>query len=211
MTKSINKIAIRGGHNENSTGSSGYIDELTENRKVYPYVITYLKRLGYQVIDVTPPPSDVNSDLKYGVVIANNENCDLFVSIHFNSFIKESANGTECIVYNDKSISNTIANNICSQLGKHFYNRGVKYNNELYELKNTMMPSIIVEICFVSNEKDSNKYKLVGADEIGKLIAYGISNLTISNDKQTVNVKYNITDNEIKLIFDDNIKINVVQ
>ena len=67
------KIAVRGGHCPKSTGASGIISELTEDRKMKNSVIKYLKQLGHNVLDVTPPDStpDTNSDLYYGVHKAN--------------------------------------------------------------------------------------------------------------------------------------------
>ena len=49
------KIAIRGGHCPKATGAKGIIDELTEDRKVKDSTIKYLRMLGYDVLDVTPP------------------------------------------------------------------------------------------------------------------------------------------------------------
>ena len=49
------KIAIRGGHCPKSPGAKAIIDELTEDRKVKNSVIKYLRMLGYDVLDVTPP------------------------------------------------------------------------------------------------------------------------------------------------------------
>ena len=80
------KIAVRGGHVPNVTGCSKFIDELTEDRKVKDSVIKYLRMVGYDVLDVTPPNHTTTSheDLYYGVEKANAWGADLFVSIHFN-------------------------------------------------------------------------------------------------------------------------------
>ena len=80
------KIAIRGGHCPKITGASALLNELTEDRKVKDAVIKYLKQLGHEVLDVTPPDSTStsSSDLAYSVTKANEWRADLFVSIHFN-------------------------------------------------------------------------------------------------------------------------------
>ena len=62
------KIAIRGGHVPKFTGASKFIDELSEDRKVKNSVINWLKQLGCEVLDVTPPDntSTLNGYLSYG-------------------------------------------------------------------------------------------------------------------------------------------------
>ena len=65
----MSKIAVRGGHCPKVPGARGILDELTENRLVKNSVIKYLRQLGHEVLDVTPPDSTStsNSDLAYGV------------------------------------------------------------------------------------------------------------------------------------------------
>ncbi|MGN0027822.1 MAG: N-acetylmuramoyl-L-alanine amidase, partial [Clostridium sp.] len=63
-----------------------------------------------------------------------------------------------------------------------FKNRGVKESADLYELRATKMASIIVEVCFVEATEDVALYKRLGADTIGKAIAYAISNKAIENE-----------------------------
>ena len=68
------KIACRGGHTELCTGASALINELTEDRKVKDSVCKYLKQLGHNVLDVTPPvnyTSSSSADFAYGVNKAN--------------------------------------------------------------------------------------------------------------------------------------------
>lgn len=180
------KIAIRGGHNFLSLGARGLIDETTEDRKVKDSVIKYLKQLGYTVLDVTPGNMGVNEDLSYGVAKANSWGADLFISIHFNKAYNSynGAIGTETWVYsksdnyNDEVYAQRIVDNI-SKLG--FKNRGVKTSTELYELKQTIMPSVIIEVCFVEATEDVALYNKLGADKIGQTIAEGISNRNITN------------------------------
>lgn len=182
------KIAVRGGHNFQATGASGLIDEVVEDRKVKDSVIKYLKQLGHEVLDVTPGNMDSDSDLVYGVSKANNWGADLFISIHFNKAYNSynGALGTEAWVYsktdrfNDEEHAQRIVNKLAS-LG--LKNRGVRdcetYNKELYELKATAMPAVIVEVCFVEATEDVAIYKKHGADKVGQLISEGIANKVI--------------------------------
>ena len=175
------RICVRGGHCPRVTGASGIIDELTEDRKVKDAVIKYLKFLGHYVLDVTPPDNTTSSssDLSYGVNKANNWGADLFVSIHFNKAYNtySGAIGSEVCVYSNFDIAQRVVNGLGS-LG--FKNRGQKVRTGLYELKNTKMKAMIIEVCFVEASDDVALYKKLGSDTVGKKIAECIANKQVS-------------------------------
>ena len=183
------KIAVRGGHTELCTGASALINELTEDRKVKDAVVKYLKILGQDVLDVTPPvnyTSSASKDLAYGVNKANDYGANLFVSIHFNKAYDtyNGSLGSEVCVYS----TNDYANRVVEKLGcLGFGNRGQKIRTGLYELKHTSMVSMIVEVCFVEATEDVALYKKLGADAIGKAIAEAIVNKKIENFKEDNN------------------------
>ena len=197
------KIAVRGGHVPKFTGASKFIDELTEDRKVKDSVIKYLRQLGCDVLDVTPPDntSTLNADLSFGVNKANNWGADLFISIHFNKAydIYNGCLGSEVCVYSPFDTAQRVVNEL-AKLG--FKNRGQKVRNNLYELNHTKMKAMIIEVCFVEASEDVALYKKLGYDLIGKIIAEAITNknITISNIKSSVNNESNSnnTDNWIK-------------
>lgn len=184
----IKKIAVRGGHTEKATGASALIDELTEDRKVKDAVIKYLRKLGYEVLDVTPPvnyTSDEYQDLAYGVNKANEWGADLFVSIHFNKAYDSynGALGSEVCVYSTHEIAQRVVDAL-EELG--FKNRGQKIRTGLYELKHTKMKAMIVETCFVEATEDVELYKKLGPDAIGKAIAEAIVNDKVSESDTPV-------------------------
>ena len=171
------KIAVRGGHNFNVPGSRGLIDETTEDRKIKDSLIKYLKSIGHNVLDVTPPDSYNTpiSDLYYGVNKANSWGADLFISCHFNNAYRNynGALGSEVLVYGSSFKEANSAMAALASLG--FKNRGVKSEPTLYELRNTTMPSMIIETCFVEATEDVALYKRLGPDLISKTIAEYIS------------------------------------
>ena len=171
------KIAIRGGHCPKVPGAKGIIDELTEDRKVKNSVIKYLKQLNHDVLDVTPPDNTTSSgaDLYYGVNKANNWDADLFVSIHFNNAYStyNGSLGSEVCVYSHFDTAQRVVNGL-ARLG--FKNRGQKFRNNLYELRNSAMKAMIIEVCFVEATGDVALYNKLGHDLIGKTIAESISN-----------------------------------
>ena len=171
------KIAVRGGHVPKVTGASALINELTEDRKVKNSVIKYLKQLGHEVLDVTPPDNTTSSgaDLYYGVNKANNWGADLFVSIHFNNAYNtyNGSLGTEVCVYSPFDTAQRVVNGLAS-LG--FKNRGQKIRPVLYELRHVVTKSMIIEVCFVEATGDVALYNKLGHDLIGKTIAQSIAN-----------------------------------
>lgn len=180
------KIAGRGGHTELCTGASALIDELTEDRKVTAAVLKYLRELGNDVLDVTPPvnyTSSLSADLAYGVNKANEWGADLFVSFHFNKAYSSynGALGSEVCVYSTHEIAQRVVDSL-GDLG--FKNRGQKIRTGLYELKHTNMKSMIVETCFVESTEDVTLYKKLGADLIGKKIAEAIANKKVPTQQQ---------------------------
>lgn len=185
------KIAVRGGHCPRVTGASALINELTEDRKVKDSVIKYLKQLGHEVLDVTPPDSTntSNEDLAYGVNKANEWGADLFISLHFNNCYSSytGALGVEVCVYSKFDAAERVVNGLGS-LG--FKNRGQKLRTELYELRKTNMKSMIVETCFVEASEDVALYKKLGVDAIAKNIAESVSNAKIPTVSNAISVAY---------------------
>ena len=147
------KIAVRGGHTELCTGASALINELTEDRKVKDAVIKYLKILGQDVLDVTPPvnyTSSASKDLAYGVNKANDYGANFFVSIHFNKAY-DSYNGSlgsEVCVYTPFDTANRVVEKL-GCLG--FGNRGQKISLE--HIKHVLISTslaLAVSFAFIS-------------------------------------------------------------
>lgn len=179
------KIAVRGGHNYMSPGASAILNEVNEDRKVYQAVIANLRMAGHEVLNVTPGNASVNEDLRYGVQKANAWGADLFISIHFdkcyNSYNGALGTGTWIYGYggNAEAYARRIANRVANGTG--LKNRGVKCNAKLYELRNTNMPAVIVEVCFCEATTDASIYNKKGANYIGRLIAEGICNKNLTD------------------------------
>ena len=181
------RIAVRGGHCPRVPGASKFIDELTEDRKVKESVIKYLRQLGHEVLDVTPPDNTNSSsvDLSNGVNRANLFNADLFVSIHFNKAydVYNCFLGSDVCVYSPFDTAQRVVNGL-SSLG--FKNRGQKVRPQLYEIRHTNMKAMIIEVCFVESISDVSLYKKLGHDTIGKTIAECIANKKISTTEKSV-------------------------
>ena len=151
------KIGLRGGHSKKAQGAVGIVNEYEQMQKFYTHVSKLLTEYGHTVVDCNSKGATSSEELKEGVTKANNADVDLFISLHMNAY-DGNANGTECIVYSEKSKSYSYAKRICENFASlGFKNRGVKINS-LYEMKNIKAPNIIFEICFCDSKTDIDIY-----------------------------------------------------
>ena len=151
------KIAVDLGHNvRNDRGATGIKQEDDLIFDVGHKLIRLLEREGHEVVKVTPAIADsVIHSLRARCNSANDQKCDLFVSIHFNAF-NRLAYGSE--VYAISGSARQLGARILTEVGKlGFFNRGVKSRN-FYVLKNTKMPAVLVECCFCDSERDMELY-----------------------------------------------------
>lgn len=176
------KLNVHGGHSLKCRGASGLLDEVNEDRAVKNKVIALLRANGYTVYDCTDDVGATqNANLRNIVNKCNAHKVDLDVSIHLNA---GGGTGTEVYVYSDsskaKGYAQRIVNNISNSLG--IRNRGVKTSTNLYVLRKTNSPSLLVECCFVDNSVDKVKWNV---DKCAKAIVEGILNSTVNNVTQT--------------------------
>ncbi|MEA5605091.1 N-acetylmuramoyl-L-alanine amidase [Nostoc sp. UHCC 0252] len=152
------KFGIDSGHNcPPDTGARGIKVEDNLTLDVGNRVITKLRALGNDVVVCRPSSArTVTESLSKRCSTANASRVDIFVSIHFNAFNRQ-ANGTE--VFATSANGRKIAKPVLDEIVKlGFFNRGVKSGSHLYVLKNTDMPAILVECCFIDSQKDMNLY-----------------------------------------------------
>ncbi|MGU9539665.1 N-acetylmuramoyl-L-alanine amidase [Clostridium tepidum] len=175
------KIGIDCGHTMSGAdyGSKGVLrDESYLTREVGVRVANKLKTLGHTVINCYKDTcSSLNDSLSYRVNTANNNNVDLYVSIHFNAF-NGNAHGTEVLTYGGKSFeeASRVLNNIVS-LG--YANRGIKDGSNLYVIRNTKSKAMLIECCFCDNSGDMSKFN---ADKMADAIVKGLTGQTVNTN-----------------------------
>lgn len=182
------KINIHGGHNRIVPGASSLIDEVTEDRKVKDGVIAKLQAMGHTVHDCTDDDgASQSANLANIVAKCNSHGADLDVSIHFNAGANNpggngQTTGTEVLVYSKTTAAVPYATAICSAIAAlGFKNRGVKERPELYVLKHTKSPAILVECCFVD---DADDVALYDADKMAAAIVQGITGQAVTDSAQ---------------------------
>ena len=104
---------------------------------------------------------NTSSSLTARVNDANQWGADYFISLHCNAATNPTYNGTEVIVFSKSSpaypLANSILEQIVLQLGTK--NNGVVERTNLYVLRRTQMPSLLVELAFITNYNDAQKLK----------------------------------------------------
>lgn len=104
--------------------------------------------------------SDVYPTLQFRSALANEINADLFVSIHNNS-ASASVSGTETLYFpsttdtRGKAVAQLVQNAIANNCG--MINRGIKARSDLYVLRTTNMPAILIETGFLTNTSDASR------------------------------------------------------
>lgn len=174
-------INVHGGHSLKCRGASGYLDEVNEDRAVKNKVIELLRAKGHTVYDCTDDVGKTqNENLKNIVKKCNAHKVDLDVSIHLNA---GGGTGTEVYIYSNsskaKDEATRIANNISNAL--NIRNRGVKTKTNLYVLRKTNSPSLLVECCFVDNATDKAHWSV---NKCAEAIVQGILGVSC-NAQQT--------------------------
>ena len=174
------KYNVHGGHNKKVPGASGYLDEVTEDRKVKDAVIKYLRAAGHTVYDCTDDAGTTQSkNLANIVAKCNAHTVDLDISIHLNA-----GGGTGCEVYYTSSKGKTYAGKVSAAVANalKIKNRGAKERDNLYVLNHTTAPAILVECCFVDSKTDKSKWNV---DKCAKAIVEAVIGKTVSGGSGT--------------------------
>jgi len=177
-------IAGHGGEDVGAILDKRY--EKNDTLEVAKLVEKHLKKKNIKVIMTRSKDKDVS--LEQRCKIANQKKAKIFVSIHRNS--ANVGNGVEIWCNSLKKEADTkLANSIMSHLEKTKIgqNRGIKYgtmegeNKDYYVLKNTNMPSCLIELGFISSKQD-NKLLDDNKMEYAKAIAEGILEIIIEKN-----------------------------
>jgi N-acetylmuramoyl-L-alanine amidase len=169
-----NKIIVidpgHGGRDPGATADGIYEKDLNLNITARLFIL--LKDLGFKVKMTRTD----NRYLSLGdrVKIANDVNTDIFISIHCNAASSNKANGIETLYYpgsdKGKILAGVIQHSMIDKL--NITDRGFKARPDLFVLKYTSMPAVLVECGFITNLEES---ELLITDKYRNDIAAAIS------------------------------------
>jgi N-acetylmuramoyl-L-alanine amidase len=173
-------ICIDPGHGGGDPGavSKDGVQEKRINLFVAQRVKTYLERAGAKVLMARN--DDTNVGLGSRVLRANQVRCDYFVSIHANAADAESANGYEVFHYPGSVGGVSLANKVAKAYGTASgmpLRRVTSANFQV--LRDTLMPAILIELGFLTNDKDLALLKEPAfLDKVALGIAFGVGQPT---------------------------------
>ncbi len=186
------KIFIDQGHNPTGFHNTGAVGNGLIEQDITYQVGIYLSNLlnndnRFEVRLSRPTPTTVlgtsnATSLAERVRLANEWPADYFISIHCNANTNPAINGTEIYIFEYGTQANWLAQHVMDGIIQNVgtRNNGIRVNQTFYILRRTTMPSILVELAYLTNSSDANKlrdnqYQFAYGIYIGILRYFGFS------------------------------------
>lgn len=158
-------ICLDSGHGGKDPGAvRGGIFEKDLNLKVIKHLKTMLEEKKHIVILTNDNNSKYEEklSLQERCNIANNNDCDLFISVHHNVSVSPDSNGAITFYHRFSEKGELLARCISEEFEKNIFTpQNLMYSYEnFYVLRHTKMPAVLVECGFMSNYKELQKLKM---------------------------------------------------
>lgn len=166
------RVFIDAGHGGKDPGAVA--NGLQEKNLTLAIALKVQRLLTAQGIEVVMSrTTDKFLELREISSLANSSGADVFTSIHINS-ATPAAYGIETFYYPNRAISKPVAESVQREVIKTTgaYNRGVK-TEDFHVVRETKMPSALVECGFITNKQESIK---MNTNSYQELLANGIVN-----------------------------------
>ena len=160
------KIYIDQGHNPQNPNAGAEGNGLREQDIVYSVGIELaqlLRQNGNYEVRLSRPSANTTvgttntTSLRLRVADANQWGADYFISLHTNASSNPSATGSEAFAFSQPSTAFSLGEDILRGLNSTtgLRNRGMKVRTNLYVLRKTAMPAVLVELGFITNPNDA--------------------------------------------------------
>lgn len=165
------KIFIDQGHNPTGYHNTGAVGNGLVEQDINYQVGIYLSNLlnnddRFDALVSRESPTTVlgttnASSLAQRVRMANEWGANYFISIHCNANPNPAINGSEVYIYQFKTQANWLAEQVLRGITQEVGTKdnGVRINQSLYVLRRTQMPSILVEMGYLTNTSDAQKLR----------------------------------------------------
>ena len=160
------KLFIDQGHNPQNPNAGAEGNGLREQDIVYRVGILLSELLSdnsaFDVRLSRPTPetqigTSNTTSLRQRVADANAWGADYFISLHTNASDIPSATGSEAFAFSRSSPAFALGEDILESMSRFtgLRDRGMQVRSGLYVLRKTSMPSVLVELGFISNPRDA--------------------------------------------------------
>ena len=160
------KFYIDQGHNPKNPNAGAEGNGLREQDIVYPIGVELAARLNanpnFEARLSRPTPTTQigtsnSTSLRLRVQEANAWGADYFISLHTNAADNPAANGIEAFAFSRPSAAFSLGTDILNSLSDvtGLRNRGMQVRTNLYVLRKTAMPAVLVELGFITNPGDA--------------------------------------------------------
>lgn len=157
---------------QNNIGVGDFGTEEYRMNRIADILEQLLEKSGYIVYR-----NNLEDTLAQIVEESNEIRPDIHVAIHSNAN-GENARGSEIFTNREDTSGDRLANYIYDEILRIYpepsLGRGVKYTNVLYEIVNTLAPSVLLEVAFHSNIDDAN-WIINNEKKIAEAILRGIN------------------------------------
>ena len=175
-------IVVDPGHGGEDPGKVGINDVLEKdlNLQVAKKVIKLLKKEGIKIVTTREDdnvPESKSKDLEERVKLINDTKPTLTLCIHQNSYPDQAIRGAQVFYYTPSEQAKEAATIVQEELRTvdPTNTRQIKANDTYYMLKNTEVPTIIVECGFLTNPEEAEKLTQEDyQDQLAKAICGGI-------------------------------------
>lgn len=199
-------ITVNAGHSHYSTGASGNgFKEHEVARQIKNKLLQVFKAVGQKTADTTSDGESKSAVLQEQVFKCNlykNLN-QLDVSIHLNA---GGGTGVEILYYSEKQLAADLSKRISTALT--IRDRGAKQRTDLYFLKNTNAPAILIEVCFIDSADDMQRLMMymdrmvlaIVAHLTGKQPSMKTHTVASGDTLYAISKKYHVSVVEIKAL-----------